>query len=353
MGLRAALGAFLMMVPAMAGADTVRVATFSPDLSRKGPGLLLRDIAAGKDPQIAAAIAVIVETRPDVLLLTGFDWDHDGLALSAFADRLREAGVDYPHLFAPQPNSGVATGIDMDGDGRTASGADTQGFGRFTGQDGMALLSRHPFGRAVDHSAFLWRDLPGNLIGDALTPEVAAIQRLSSTAHWDVQVMIGQKPLHILGFSATPPVFDGPEDRNGRRNHDEIVFWLTHFPDAPFVLAGNANLDPLDSDGRLEAIRELLASPRLQDPLPASPGGPAAGQSGSNAVHRGDPALDTADWPDLDGPGNLRVDYVLPSADLDVEDAGVFWPGPGNPMAETAAAASRHRLVWVDIDLPF
>lgn len=352
MALKALFGALLLMAPTLAGADTLRVATFSPDLSRRGPGLLLRDITGGKDAQVEATVAVIARIRPDILLLTGFDWDYDGLALAAYAERLRAAGVDYPHLFAAQPNSGMATGIDMDGDGRTGGGRDSQGFGNFTGQKGMALLSRHPIDGVTDYSDFLWRDLPGNLIGDALGPEAAAIQRLSTTAHWDIELSVDGRPLHVLGFAATPPVFDGPEDRNGRRNHDEIVFWLTHFPDAPFVLMGNANLDPEDGDGRLEGIHELLSSPRLQDTRPESPGGPAVGQSGVNAGHRGDPALDTADWDDVSGPGNMRVDYVLPSADLAVTASGVFWPSPGDPMAETAATASRHKLVWVDIDLP-
>ena len=26
----------------------------------------------------------------------------------------------------------------------------------------------------------------------------------------------------------TPPAFDGEEDRNGRRNHDEIRFWVDY-----------------------------------------------------------------------------------------------------------------------------
>jgi len=90
----------------------------------------------------------------------------------------------------------------------------------------------------------------------------------------------------------------------------------------------------------------LLADPRLQDPHPQSPGARAAADS----EHRGDPALDTVDW---DGPGNLRVDYVLPAAGLEVQAAGVLWPQTGRSDrgidAETVARASRHRLVWVDL----
>ena len=75
--------------------------------------------------------------------------------------------------------------------------------------------------------------------------------------------------------------------------------------------------------------------------------------TGVNGGHDGDPALDTADWrDDGQGPGNLRVDYVLPSADLEVTAAGVFWPAAGEPLADAAATASAHRLVWVDLVLP-
>jgi hypothetical protein len=71
-----------------------------------------------------------------------------------------------------------------------------------------------------------------------------------------------------------------------------------------------------------------------------------------NAAHRGDPARDTADWPDDFGaPGNLRVDYVLPSSDWRILGAGVWWPEAGEE-AEVASAASRHRMVWVDVELP-
>lgn len=344
MGLKAAL-LTILLAAAPAAADTLRIASYDPDLTRKGPGLLLRDIMSGKDTQVLAAALVIANANPDVLLLTGIDWDHDRAALRAFAQLLARSGADYPHLLAPQPNRGMASGADLDGDGRLAEAEDSQGWGRFTGQNGMAILSRIPFGTVTDYSAMLWRDLPGNLIGDTLTPEAAAVQRLSTTGHWDVELLTSP-PLHLLAWSATPPVFDGPEDRNGRRNHDENAFWQTHLPDAPFVLAGNANLDPEDGEGLHQAIRALLADPRLQDPHPISEGAKQA----ADADHRGDPALDTADWPD-GKPGNLRVTYVLPSTRLRVVDGGTLWPAPGQPLATAVAAASPHRLVWVDIAL--
>ena len=350
MGLTApaiALAVVLASTPALA--ESVRVATYSPDLSRKGPGLLLRDITSGEDAQVAAAAQVIAAARPDVLLLTGIDWDHDGRALAALADLLRAQGLDLPHRFAGRPNSGMATGLDLDGDGRTGTADDAQGFGLFTGQEGMAVLSRLPLGPVTDHSAVLWRDVPGTLMPEDTPPEVAAAQRLSSTAHWDVPVRLGATTLHLLAWSATPPVFDDERDRNGRRNHDEAVFWLSHLPEAePFVLIGNSNLDPEDGEGRREAMARLAEV--TDDPRPRGAWQPP--QDGANAAQRGDPALDTADWPDADGPGNMRVDVILPKKGLRVTGAGVLWPAPDDPLAEAVATASRHRLVWLDLDLP-
>lgn len=62
---------------------------------------------------------MIARADPDILLLTGFDWDYEGRALRAFEAQLATAGAGYPYLFASRPNTGMATGQDMDGNGRT------------------------------------------------------------------------------------------------------------------------------------------------------------------------------------------------------------------------------------------
>ena len=46
--------------------------------------------------------------------------------------------------------------------------------------------------------------------------------RLSSTSHWGVPVDVDGSTVRFLVSHPTPPVFDGAEDRNGTRNHDEI-----------------------------------------------------------------------------------------------------------------------------------
>jgi hypothetical protein len=52
--------------------------------------------------------------------------------------------------------------------------------------------------------------------------------RLSSKSHWDLPMRIDKETVHFLVSHPTPPVFDGPEDRNGTRNHDEIRFWADY-----------------------------------------------------------------------------------------------------------------------------
>ncbi|CUK02735.1 3-phytase (myo-inositol-hexaphosphate 3-phosphohydrolase) [Ruegeria denitrificans] len=336
----------LLLLPVMAQAEPLRIATFNTELSRDGPGLLLRDIQRG-DLQVQAVVDVLVAVRPDVVSLQGIDWDMDGLALAALVGQLRAAGLDYPYHFSAQPNAGLETSLDLNGDGRAYGPADAQGWGRFTGQGGLAVLSQHPI-RTKDMQTFtdlLWRDLPGAQLpvtddGPFPSEQAQRIQRLSAVAHWIVPVDTPIGALDVMTFHAAPPVFDGPEDRNGLRNRDEIRLWsavldgkLGRKPQRPFVIAGDANLDPARGDGRSETIQALLDDPRLQDP------------------HAGDPSQDqtTVVWKAV---GEMRVDYVLPSADLKVVAADVFWPEPGTPLRDAAERASRHRLVWVDVAVP-
>ncbi|MDB6453992.1 endonuclease/exonuclease/phosphatase family protein [Falsirhodobacter sp. 20TX0035] len=317
--MRAGLFLVLLLTPLAAMADPVRVATFHTDLSAKGPGLMLRDILRG---DAAGAVAAVDATRADILVLQDVDYDLHGVGLSAFADLL---ATDYPFRLALRPNTGMGTGLDLDGDGRLGGAADAQGFGFFSGDGGMAVLSRFPIlaDQMRDFSAMLWADLPDALLFEGMGEEARAVQRLSSVGHWEVPVQLPSGAvLRLLTFHATTPVFDGPEDRNGRRNADEIAFWpalidgrLPFAPtQGPWVLLGSANADPQAGDGRRDAIAALLAHPALTDPLPGTV---------------------TAEYPQT---GPLRLDYVLPQAGIAVTGTGV---GEGVP----------HRPVWVDLDL--
>lgn len=316
----------------------VRVALWHTGLGRDGPGLLLRDIRRG-DADVLAVSEALVALAPDAVILLDIDHDRDGLALAALARRLEEGGHAMPVRLSPRPNSGLATGFDLDGDGRRGTPDDAQGWGPFAGAGGIALLSRLPLvqGSLRDHSAGLWRDLPGArlpMVGGRPFPGDAAfdVQRLSSTGHWEVTLDTPAGPLTLWTWHASPPVFGGPHGRNRARNADETRFWLRRLEGAfgplpeHFVLLGGANLDMRAGDGDRAAMADLLAHPALQDPAPRAP--PPQG---------GDASLATAIWPE--GPGAMRVDYLLPSAAIRVVDSGLIWPPGGG----------RHALLWVDL----
>ena len=282
---------------------------------------MLRDLVKRGD-QLAKLVQGIADAAPDILLLTDIDYDHDLVALGILRDWVAERGPTYPHIFSVRPNTGMPTGLDIDQDGRLGRPRDAQGWGRFSGHGGMAILSRWPIGDVQILNTVLWKDVPDTL----MQPDDAGydIQRLSSDGHWIAPIQTPLGDISLLAFHATPPVFDGPEDRNGRRNHDEIALWGRvlngQYGPAParFVVLGNANLDPDKGEGIKTAIRTLLSRPDLQDP------------------HAGQP---TVDWSGQ-GLGKMRVSYALPSTTLTVVDAGTtdFMP-----------RTSPHSIVWIDV----
>ena len=374
-------GCVLAALGGQANADRIRFATFNASMNRSTDGELAIALRNGADPQIAKVAGIIRAVDPDVILINEFDYGagHDRAFVRNYL------GDAYPFSFIAPSNTGLATGLDLDGDGATGSEAgtvelagDSHGFGMFEGQYGMAVLSKYEI--AVEEvrtfRTFRWKDMPGarlpaNPDGTPFYSEEALESlRLSSKSHWDVPVRVGGTVVHFLVCHPTPPVFDGPEDRNGARNADEVRFWSDYIAgaeyvyddaglkgglanDAHFVIAGDMNADPADGESVPGAIRQLLEHPRIDtSATPAANGGEAAAmtQGGANAGHAGNPRFDTADFSDT-APGNLRVDYVLPSANLGVVAAGVFWPMDGRPGA-ALIDASDHRLVWTDVTLP-
>ena len=240
--MRCLLTAVFLLLAGAVVAEPFRVATFNVSLSRRGPGVLLADIQGGKDRQVIAVARIIQTVRPDILLLNELDHDYENRALKAFLKLLAQdsegyRGIVYPYFFAPPQNTGVPSGLDLNGDGRLGGPADAFGYGRFRGQYAMALVSRFPIDR--DHvrnfTDLLWKDVSPDLLpfdakGRAFPSEQAhKLARLSSKGHWDVPVILPSKRvLHVLASHPTPPVFDGPEDYNGKRNAAEIGFWFDY-----------------------------------------------------------------------------------------------------------------------------
>jgi len=377
--------------PGHSRGQEVRFATYNASLNRAAAGQLVSDLSTPGNQQARNIAEVLQRTRPDVVLLNEFDYVPGGRAVDLFRRNYLEVGqqgarpIRYRYSFVAPSNTGVPSGHDLDRNGTVGGGNDAFGFGDFPGQYGMVVLSRYPIdtARVRTFQHFLWKDMPGALLpddpataapADWYSADVLADLRLSSKSHWDVPVLVGDRRVHVLASHPTPPTFDGPEDRNGTRNHDEIRFWADYIKastsgyiyddqgrrgglarGAQFVIVGDQNSDPLDGDSVPGAVRQLLDSPRLQDPRPTSRGAveAAALQGGANLQHRSDPRYDTADFADVPGPGNLRADYVLPSRKLRVLDSAVFWPKRSNPLSrltgEFPFPTSDHRLVWVDV----
>jgi hypothetical protein len=401
---------------------TVRYATFNASLNRYREGQLVEELAdpslrpAG-DRQIRTVAEIIQRVRPEVLLVNEFDFDDDGRrgtsrSAELFQDNyLSESqngagAIRYRYRFTAPSNTGIPSGFDLDNNGQVVTtpgpgyGNDSFGFGEFPGQFGMTVYSMHPIlDRGIrTFQKFLWKDMPGARLpddpatpapADWYSPEELAVFRLSSKSHWDVPIRVRGKVVHFLTSHPTPPVFDGPEDRNGTRNADEIRLWADYvtpgaggyiYDDrgrrgglergARFVIAGDQNSDPLDGDSIRGAIQQLLDNPRVNTTVtPDSPGGPeqAAIQGGPNATHRSNPAFDTADFadrpPPFTDPGNLRADYVLPDSGQKINDAFVFWPRSDDPLFPLVGTfnasffpdgngfpSSDHRLVAVDVN---
>lgn len=336
----------------------------------------------GTNTQLRKAAEIIQRMRPEVLLINEIDYDFETKGQNArlFMERYLAVGQNsqkplvYDHIVFEPVNTGVQSGIDLNNNGKTGDPEDAFGFGKYPGQYGMALYSLHPITteKVRTFRNLLWKDVPGNLIPDGMngrpkwySPEQIAIFRLSSKSHWDVPITIEGKQVHFLCSHPTPPVFDGPEDRNGRRNHDEVRFWADYLSGGEsasyirddkgragalpglesFVLMGDLNAEPVRGDlveGK-RVIDLVLKHPRIQDPKPQSEG--AAEADGP----------DLANYKSYRSHGFGRLDYVLPSKDLKVESSGVFWPKKADalwPLIAPPDEASDHRMVWLDILLP-
>lgn len=412
--LAAMLLAALLVPPAIAAksATVVRFATFNASLNRNLAGQALEHLSSPGNAQADAVAEIIQRIRPDVLLINEFDFYPGGQLANAFQKNYLKqphngaAPIHYPFTFVAPSNTGITSGFDLnnngvydDTPGDLAYGDDSFGFGEFEGKFGMAVFSKYPIDyrsiRTFQH--FLWKDMPGALLPDiASTPEPQDwytedeldVFRLSSKSHWDVPIRVGGEIVHFLVSHPTPPVFDGLEDRNGKRNNDEIRLWADYITGgstasyiyddagnwgglaagAKFVIAGDQNSDPLDGDSIDGSIQQLLDHPLVNtDFTPSSNGGPhwAEEQGLMNDGQLSDPLYDTADFcdfpafPPCSGPGNLRADYVLPRVDMEILDGAVFWPTDSEPFfyltgtgTSFPVPSSDHRAVWIDVSVP-
>jgi hypothetical protein len=365
----------------------LRIATFNTSLYSEESGGLVARLRAG-DGDARRIAAVIQHLRPDIVLLNEFDFDGNGLAADLFQKdyleqaQFGQAAIRYPYRYLAPVNTGVPSGLDLNNDGRIGGegrerGDDAWGYGLHPGQYGMLVLSMFPIDVA---SARTFQNLRWSAMPNARRPRHPGSGdwwyddaewkqlRLSSKSHWDLPIETPRGRLHLLAAHPTPPIFDGPEDRNGQRNADELRLWQEYLTpgahdwlcddggrcggleaDARFVIVGDLNNDPVDGEAVHEAITALIGHPRVaRVPAPRSDGAlqPETDQP-VDARHRGDPATDTSRF----GPytGKMRLDFVLPSVGLTVAGSGVFWPKRGETGFEWLDATD-HRMVWIDLE---
>ena len=383
--------------PEAASQDAVRFMAYNIEDVRT------EDVKRVDHPRLTRAAVRIQSLRPDVLLVNELSYDEPGGPDVAEGDTpgqnagrfaqnyLSRAQADsleplsYQTVMLPV-NTGRASGMDLNNDGRVvtevpptpgspadgsvasqtddgrAYGGDAWGFGTFPGQYGMALFVRDDL-EVLRDSIRTFRLLPWSSMPDAAVP-VDSVSgepyysdaewenlRVSSKSHWDIPIRLPDgRVVHVLASHPTPPSFDGPADRNGRRNHDEIRLWTDYIAgasyivddasragglpeEAAFVVMGDQNADPDEGDSYGSPIADLIALDAVQDPMPR------ASLPGRAAVPDLD-ADDTARW-------GLRVDYVLPSTNLDVAGSGVWRPSSADELE-----VSDHFPVWVDIRVP-
>ena len=386
----------------LTNSTALRVATFNVEDIRT------TDLLADDQPRLTDVAKTLADIGANIVLINEIAHDEPGAAgfdetagPGRNGQRLidhwvqpamvaRGSGIRYRAFMAPS-NTGRPSGFDLDRngevvrtfptppptrddgspgpqtDGGRAFGGDCWGFGTFPGQYAMALLVDDRLEILTDRVRtfryFPWSAMPGNLMpttntdedGDGeLDPwyagEAGHKFRLSSKSHWDVPVRLPDgSVLHVLASHPTPPSFDGDEDRNGRRNHDEIRFWADYIagaayiiddagergglePGARFVILGDLNADPTAGSSTGDPIGTyLLDNPRLN-----------AGCTPESEIEvDGLDATDTAHF-------RLRVDYVLPSAGIAVDRCGIWRRVP----AGADSFPSDHFPVWADLVVP-
>ena len=128
----------------------LRFATFNIAMGLEHQGEMGKALASGSDPRLQQVAEILQRVRPDIVLLNEFDYDDsiDGAALFnqnyLARDQNMQSAIHYPYHFRAPVNTGVDSGLDLTGDGKTGQAGDAWGFGTFPGQYGMLVLSRYP-----------------------------------------------------------------------------------------------------------------------------------------------------------------------------------------------------------------
>lgn len=329
----------------------------------------------------AAAEVVQRQPEPDVLLIQELDNNfqqgertqtHNGVSFLRKYLNVPQGsdldGVDYDYFYAPESNTGVPSGMDYyksgevdlePGDDPYAN--DSWGYGEYPGQYAMGIYSKYPIDLSNVRTLrrFRWKDVPDDKMPMDRSYETYLTEaerrrfRLSSKTHADVPIEVDGETIHAVIAHPTPPVFDGPENLNGRRCHGEVRLVGDYVrgeeyvydddgvegglsEDERFVVMGDMNAEPGQEESFDAATTHLLDNPRVNaENLPTSQGGREEGNE------------------HLTSGFGSQVDYVLPSTEFDVVDSAVVYPGEetdDQAFRETVLQASDHYMVWTELD---
>ncbi len=359
----------------------IRVATFNLEDVRTS------DLHDGTNARLRDLARVIADIRPNIILLNEIAYDMPGgpdvdAATSAGSNAARFAemhlagleGVPRYRAWMPPVNTGVPTGFDLDNDGRVSStpapagdsaaarayGNDCHGYGTFPGQYGMALLVDERL--VIDEAGirtfqrFPWSYMQGAFLPfdpsgkPWFTGDEPTYVRLSSKTFASVPVKLPNgATVHLLCSHPTPPAFDGPEQRNRKRNHDEIRLIGEYIDDAPFLVDDAERVGGLGRFDSFIVLGDLNADPRKGDSFK----NPIERHLKGNRRVRFDftpvstvslPGFDPADTASF----KLRVDYVLPSKDIEIVGGEVWRHVPEG----AAKFPSDHFPVYLDVKVP-
>ncbi len=332
--------------------------------------------------------------------------------------------IDYfQYKRAYKTNTGLQSGFDLDNDG-VCDGKDPDdayGFGYYHGHYQFALMSKYEIDDANTRTFqnFLWKDFggkdqfksPKTLTFDQAKKDGArpikqphdAVSkkdvmpgedwynaeewnkfRLSSKNHCDVPVKVNGETIHLLISHPVPPAFETNAHSNVLRNQYETQFWLEYVKSegndwiyddkggkggigdskAKYIFMGDLNCDPYlrnkgeDANKGVAAFTNAEISPFSQEFFKD---GKLAPKSTGAA---GEPVKYDHKYPDQrTAVFGRRVDYVLPSKNIDVTSSGCYWKTRDEDggklfydnrlgkFGDSKEVSSDHRMVWIDINL--
>lgn len=373
--------------------------------------------------QIRNVTAIIQHNCPDILVLNEFNNDGNGdketmllyqrnyleypQSLNSIDGGNMQKPIRYSFLKSFATNTGLNSGLDLNNDGKIENKPENCfGFGYYHGHYAFGLMSMYEIDdkNIRTFQNFLWKDMkeldgitpvsipriteegkmPNNMkLGDNwFSAEKWEKIRLSSKNHVDVPIKINNRLIHLLISHPTPPVFDGVAKINLARNRDEILFWKHYLDNKKFIyddqgnfgginakndsflILGDINSDNFDSDNyskTREGIKFLTSSNFVNQEyvdgkwVPTSKGAKEQKENdGSYKYNHIKPEARTSTF-------GLRVDWVLPSIDLEIKDTGVYWVGKNEPgyllfndkrigkYGNSKEISSDHCLVWTTI----